>query len=158
MSSLINSVLGALTGGQGAQGDQNGAAGGLSGLAKIAMQNPQLLQVVASMFTAGNKHGGLSGMLQKFEQAGLSNQAQSWVSEGENQAVAPSQIEQVFGHDGIERIAQKAGVSPTETPDLLSQILPALISGLTPAGRAPAQTPNSADDLMGMLGGLLGKR
>lgn len=153
MSSLINSVLGALTGGA-----KDGQSGGLAGIAKIAMQNPQLMQVVAAMFTAGNKHGGLSGMLQKFEQAGLSTQAQSWVSDGENATVAPAQIEQVFGHDGIERIAQKAGVSPAETPDLLSQILPSLINGLTPGGRAPAQTPNSADDLLGMLGGLLGKR
>lgn len=153
MSSLINSVLGALTG-----GTQDGKSGGLSGLAQIAMQNPQLLQVVAAMFTADNKHGGLAGMLKKFESAGLSNQAQSWVSDGDNQPVAPAQIEQVFGHDGIERIAQKAGVSPAQTPDLLSQILPSLINGLTQGGRPPAQAPNSAGDLLGMLGGLLGKR
>lgn len=151
--SLLNSLVGALTGGA-----QGGQAGGLADLARIAAQNPQLLQVAASMFTADNKHGGLAGMLRKFQEAGLGEQAQSWVGSGENQPIAPSQLEAVFGQQGIERIAQKSGVSPAEAPDLLSQVLPMLISNLTAGGQPPAQAPASADALLGMIGGFLGKK
>jgi uncharacterized protein YidB (DUF937 family) len=169
MSSFLNSVIGALggaaqTGGAGQDGGAGGARGGadnpLARIAQIAMANPQLLQVVAAMFTAGNKHGGLQGMLQKFTQAGLGDTAQAWVKGEPDRAVSSREIEQVFGQDGIERIAQKSGTTPAETPDLLSQLLPALINGLTPAGSPPsrAEAPPSADALLGMLGGLLGRR
>lgn len=159
MSSFLNSILGALGG-----ADKDGAPGKsgspLGQIAQIALQNPQLLQVVAAMFTAGNKHGGLQGMLQKFTQAGLGDTAQSWIGEGENRPVTPRQIEEVFGEAGIERIAAKSGTSRAETPDLLSQILPSLINGLSPGGREPprSEAPQSADALIGMLGGLLGRR
>lgn len=155
MSSFLNSIVGALTGG-GAQGGTQG--GGLMQLAQIAMRNPQLMQVVAAMFTADNKHGGLQGMLQKFQQSGYGDAAQSWVSEGDNAQVTGAQIEEVFGTAGIDRIAQKAGVSRAEAPDMLSQILPQLINGLTQGGKPPAHAPQSSDDILGMLGNLLGRR
>lgn len=163
MSSFLNSVIGAL--GAATQGGsktdaQGGEGNPLARIAQIAMANPQLLQVVAAMFTAGNKHGGLQGMLQKFTQAGLGDTAQAWVKGEPDRDVTPREIEQVFGPGGIERIAQKSGTSPAETPDLLAKILPALINGLTPGGTPPsrAEAPQSADALLGMLGGLLGRR
>ena len=110
------------------------------------------------MLSAGNKHGGLAGMLAKFQQAGMGDVAQSWVGSGENKPVAPSQIEQVFGSAGMDRIAAKAGVGRGEAPGLLAQILPVLVDQMTPQGKAPGQAPASADALLGMLGGLLGKR
>lgn len=159
MSSFLNSIIGALGGAE--NDDQPGRGGSpLGQLAQVALRNPQLLQVVAAMFTAGNKHGGLQGMLQKFAQAGLGDTAQSWVGEGENHPVTPRQIEEVFGPAGITRIAEKSGASPAETPDLLSQILPTLINALSPGGRElpRSEAPQSADALIGMLGGLLGRR
>lgn len=152
---LFDDLAKALTGG--AQG-KGGEAGGLAALAQIAMQNPQLLQAAASMLTSANKHGGLAGLLQKFQQAGLGDVAQSWVAPGANRPVQPAQIEQVFGSAGMERLAQKSGTSAAQTSDLLAQVLPLLVDRLTPQGQAPAQAPASADALLGMLGGLLGKR
>ncbi|MBL4918250.1 YidB family protein [Szabonella alba] len=149
--SLLNNLVSALTGG-------SGNAGGMGQIAQIAMQNPQLMQVAASMLSAGNKHGGLAGMLAKFQQAGMGEVAQSWVGSGANQPVAPSQIEQVFGTAGMDRIAAKAGVARDDAPGLLAQILPVLVDQMTPKGAAPQQAPANADALLGMLGGLLGKR
>lgn len=149
--SILNSLIGAL----GSQGDGKENAGGLGRIAQIAMQNPQILAVAASMLTASNKHGGLGGLLAKFQEHGLGDVAQSWVNSGEDKPVAPGQIRDVFGEAGIERIAQKAGTSPSETPDLLAGILPALVNIITPEGHAPAQAdaPKSANDLLAMLGG-----
>ena len=39
----------------------------------------------------------------------------------------------------------------------MSQILPGLIDKLTPHGQAPSGGLGNSTDLMGMLGGLLGK-
>jgi len=149
--SILNALVGAVTRGQAANS-------GMAQIAAIAMKNPQILQVAASMLSADNKHGGLAGLMGKFQAAGLGDVAQSWVSTGENQPVQPQQLTQALGPDAMARIAAKAGVSPTEAPTLLAQILPVLVNQMTPKGTAPAQAPVSADALLGMLGGLLGKR
>lgn len=153
--SVPNSLVGALTG-----GGQAGAAhgGGLAQIAQIAMQHPQLMQVAAGMLSAENKHGGLAGLMGAFRKAGLGDVAQSWVGTGANQPVQPSQIERVFGAVGLQRIAAKANVAPQEASGLLAQLLPVLVDQMTPRGAPPAQAPTNADALLGMLGGLLGKR
>jgi len=149
--SILNSLVGALTGGKG--GDT-----GMAQLAAIAMKNPQLMQVAASMLAADNKHGGLAGLMGKFQAAGLGDVAQSWVGTGENKPVQPQQLTQALGADAMARIASKAGVSAAEAPNLLAQVLPVLVDRMTPKGAPPAQAPANADALLGMLGGLLGKR
>jgi uncharacterized protein YidB (DUF937 family) len=153
--SLLNALPGALTGGGKAGAAQGG---GLAEIAQIAMQNPQLMQVAAGMLSAGNKHGGLAGLMGAFQKAGIGDVAQSWVGTGANQPVQPAQIEQVFGAAGLQRIAAKANVAPQETSGLLAQLLPVLVDQMTPRGAPPAQAPANADALLGMLGGLLGKR
>ncbi|MFN3823642.1 MAG: YidB family protein [Pseudorhodobacter sp.] len=149
--SLLNNLASALTGG-------SASSGGMAQIAQIAMKNPQILKVAASMLAADNKHGGLAGLMAQFQQAGLGDVAQSWVGVGENKPVAPSQIEQAFGQTGLRRIAAKSGVSEAEAPGLLAQILPVLVDQMTPKGAPPEQAPPNADALLGMLGGLLGKR
>jgi uncharacterized protein YidB (DUF937 family) len=149
--SLLNNLASALTGGA-------SSSGGLGEIAQIALKNPQIMQVAASMLAADNKHGGLAGLMGQFQKAGLGDVAQSWVGSGENKPVEASQIEQVFGAKGMERIAAKAGVAPTEAPGLLAQILPVLVDQMTPKGTAPDRAPANADALLGMLGGILGKK
>jgi len=146
--SLLNSLVGALTGG-------SAPSGGLAQIAQIAMKNPALMQAAASMLAADNKHGGLAGLMGQFQKAGLGDVAQSWVGTGANKPVQPAQIEQVFGAAGLQKIAAKANVAPAEASGLLAQILPVLVNQMTPKGAPPAQAPANADALLGMLGGLL---
>ncbi len=56
------------------------------------------------------------------------------------------------------QIASQLGMGNGDAAGALSQILPGLIDQLTPQGQAPAGGLGNADDLMGMLGGLLAKR
>jgi len=144
-----------MTGGQQAQG---GAGGGLGGLIGMVTSNPQLLQAVTGMLGNDGEHGGLGGLVAKFEQAGLGNVVGSWVGNGQNQPVTGDQLTQVLGSGAISNIAAKLGVSPDEAAGQLSSVLPGLISHLTPNGAAPAGGLGNAGDLMGMLGGLLGKK
>jgi len=151
--SILNSLVNALGGGDGGKS----GGGALANIARIAMRNPQLLAVAAGMFTAANKHGGLNGLLDKFRQKGLGDTADSWVGTGPDKEVRGDQIREVFGDEGIARIAEKSGTTPQETPDLLAGVLPGLVNALTQDGRTHPQSeaPKSSDDLLSMLTGLL---
>ena len=151
---LLDSVIGAMTGGQQAQG---GAGGGLGSLIGMVTSNPQLLQAVTGMLGNDGEHGGLGGLISKFEQAGLGNVVGSWIGNGQNQPVTGDQLTQVLGSGAISNIAAKLGVSPDEAAGQLSNILPGLVNHLTPNGQAPAGGLGNAGDVMGMLSGLLHK-
>ena len=152
---LLDSVLGAVMGGQQQAG---GAGGGLGGLISMVASNPQMLQVLTGMLSNDGGQGGLGGIMAKFQQAGLGDAVGSWVGPGENQPVSGDQLTDVLGSDTMAGLAEKLGLSQGDAAGQLSSILPGLIDKLTPGGQAPAGGLGSAGDLMGMLGGLLQKR
>jgi|SRR6266851_474946 len=97
------------------------------------------------------QHGGVAGLVDKFNKAGLGQLASSWVSTGANQPVAPDQLQQVIGSDAVSKIAAKAGISPDAAKAGLAAILPILVDKATPNGQLPA----SGGSLSAGLGGLL---
>lgn len=139
---LLDSVLGAIGGGQQQASDPKS----------------MLIQAAIGMLTksgAGQAGGGLSGLLNAFEGAGLGQIAQSWVGTGQNQAISPDQVQQALGGGQLEQLAQAAGLSSGETASHLSEILPSLVDKMTPNGQVT--TPAGGfGDLAGLLGGLLG--
>ncbi|HXE21599.1 MAG TPA: YidB family protein [Rhodoferax sp.] len=148
---LLDSVIGALSGGQQAQG-------GLGSLVSMAANNPQMLQAVTGLLGNDGEHGGLGGLVSKFEQAGLGNVVGSWIGNGQNQPVTGDQLTQVLGSGAVANVAAKLGVSPDQAAGQLSSILPGLINHLTPNGQAPAGGLGNSGELMSMLGGLLQKQ
>lgn len=155
---LLDSVLGSVMGGQQAQAGSGGGLGGLGsigGLLNMVTSNPQLLQAITSMLSNNGEHGGLGGLVAKFQQAGLGDVVGSWIGSGQNQPVSGEQLTDVLGSDAISGLAQKLGVSPDAAAGQLSNILPGLIDQLTPNGQAPAGGLGDSGDLMGMLGNLL---
>ncbi len=146
---LLDSVLGAVMGGQ--QQQQQG--GGLGGLGSLGA----LLPVVVGMLGNDGQHGGLGGLMEKFNQAGLGDAAKSWVGTGENMPISADQITQVLGSGAIGDIAAKLGLSNSDAAGGLAAALPGIIDKLTPHGQAPSGGLGNSGDLMGMLGGLLNK-
>jgi uncharacterized protein YidB (DUF937 family) len=64
--------------------------------------------------------------------------ARSWISTGPNQPISADQINKVFGGSGVlGQLAAKAGLSPQDLSQKLSQVLPAAIDKLTPGGTIP---------------------
>ena len=103
---LLDTVLGAagaMMGGQQQQPQQ----GGLGGLGSLTA----LLPIVAGMLGNDSQHGGLGGLLEKFNQAGLGDVAKSWVGTGQNAPISGDQLGQVLGSDAIGDIAAKLGMS-----------------------------------------------
>ena len=92
----------------------------------------QVLGLVANPQT-----GGLSGLVDQFNDKGLGGLISSWISTGENQPVSGEQIDQVIGEDKIQEIAQKLGLSATEARSGLASFLPQIIDKLTPNGQLP---------------------
>lgn len=152
---LLESMLGSVMGSQQRAG---APSSGLGSLISMVANNPQLMQAVIAMLSNDSSQGGLGGLIAKFQRAGLGNVVSSWVGSGQNQPVSGEQLTDVLGADTMAELAEKLGTSQGDAAGQLSDILPDLIDRLTPQGQAPAGGLGNADDLMGMLGGLLQKR
>jgi uncharacterized protein YidB (DUF937 family) len=87
--------------------------------------------------SGGGGLGGLGDLLGQLQRAGYGTQADSWVSRGQNQALPPNAIEQIFGRGGLAEIARRAGLSETDTSRGLSQLLPEVVDRVTPDGQVP---------------------
>jgi uncharacterized protein YidB (DUF937 family) len=86
---------------------------------------------------AGGLLGGLSGLLEKFQQSGHGDVAKSWVGSGQNQPISPGQLSSALGPSLIKTLAEKTGMSEQDVTAQLSNILPGFVDKLTPQGRVP---------------------
>ena len=91
--------------------------------------------------------GGIDGLKQKFEQAGLGEVAQSWIGTGSNKSVSPDQVKDALGPQQVEQIANEAGVSTDDAAAGLSKVLPDAVDQVTPSGQVP-----SAGDVRAQFG------
>jgi uncharacterized protein YidB (DUF937 family) len=115
--SLLDQALGALAGGQ---------SGGNSALLQTVMQlvnDPQ--------------NGGLEGLVKSFQQGGLGEIVNSWVSTGQNLPISAEQIQSVLGGSSLSGLAAQLGVSPEQVSGSLADMLPHLIDQMTPNGQVP---------------------
>ncbi|MFD9906228.1 YidB family protein [Streptomyces sp. NPDC059063] len=130
----LGGLLGGLLGGGGQQGAGTSGGGASAGGANIL---GALLGALMSKNGGGNPLGGLLDGLTK---AGLTEQAQSWVGPGENQAVTGEQVRQALPDDALQQAAQDAGVSPDQAADEIAQSLPQVVDKLTPDGQVPTES------------------
>jgi uncharacterized protein YidB (DUF937 family) len=84
-----------------------------------------------------NRQGGIGGLASAFQQHGLGDVVQSWISTGQNKSVSPEQVTQVLGHDQVQQIASEAGVSHEEAKTGIASMLPQIVDRLTPDGQVP---------------------
>lgn len=144
----LGNVLGGMLGGQPQQ--QQAGPGGLNMGMLMA-----LAPVLMGMLSNNGGHGGLGGLLDKFNQAGAGGAASSWVGAGANQPVSADQVTQALGPDVLGNIAAKLGVGQQQAAGGVAQLLPELIDKLTPQGQVPQGGLGSHEDIVGMLGQLL---
>ena len=97
-------------------------------------------ETVAAVNSLIQQHGGVQGIVSHLESQGLGGEAKSWVGSGANQPISAAQVSQVFGGGTIGQLAAKAGLSPQDLSQKLSQALPAAIDKLTPGGVIPSKS------------------
>lgn len=81
---------------------------------------------------------GLRELTERFQQNGMGEAAQSWVSSGPSREITPDELERSIGPDVLEHLQEKTGLSREELLSRLAQDLPRTIDSLTPEGRLPA--------------------
>ena len=144
---LLDQVIGGLVSGGGSAGGSplqnvlmNMLGGGQQGGAAAqstqgqGFNNPGTTGAGAGL---GGLAGGLGGLVAAFQQAGLGQVVQSWISNGPNQQVSPQQLQNVFGQDQVQAMAGQAGMQPHDFLSQLSQHLPNVVNGVTPNGHLP---------------------
>lgn len=121
---LLDSLLGGVLGSN--PGAQINSAGG-------AQQSPLMLMALQIL----QQNGGIQGVLAKFQQAGFADQAQSWISTGQNMPISADALAKVLGHGQLGAIAQNLGVDSGAATGGLAAMLPHVIDQLTPNGSVP---------------------
>ena len=81
--------------------------------------------------------GGIEGLVQKFEKAGLGPTIKSWIGGAKPLPVTAAEITRVLGKDAIAAFAGNSGLSATDVAEQLTVILPETIAQLTPNGNVP---------------------
>jgi uncharacterized protein YidB (DUF937 family) len=116
-------------------------------------QVTDLAQAAMSMLN-DPRIGGISGLMQKFQNGGLGSVIESWIGTGQNRAISGQEIGQVLGQQEVDQISQQAGLPPSEGASVLAQLLPLLVDGLTPQGNVPQQNQlaQRGSDLLKKLG------
>ncbi len=147
LGQILGSVLGGARGGLRAPVDGGAGAGTGGGLgdvlggnrgALLAMLLPLAMQWV-------QRNGGLGAVLQRFRQQGYAPQANSWMSTGPNQPIAPEAVGEVVGMDELSRLSQQLGVSDQEVAQGFAQIMPEMVDHLTPEGEVPPDADQVLD-------------
>jgi uncharacterized protein YidB (DUF937 family) len=128
----------------------DGLLGSLMGSSSTAQQQGQnpMLQMCLQVI---QQNGGLPGIISKFQQAGLGQQAGSWVGTGQNMPISADQLQQVLGSGSIAQIAQQLGLSHGEAGGSLAQCLPQIIDKLTPTGQISADHSDMLAQAMSAL-------
>ena len=75
--------------------------------------------------------------MQSFQQGGLADVVNSWVSTGQNLPVSGQQLASVLGSGPLQDIAAQLGVSPEQASGSLADLLPQIVDQLTPNGQLP---------------------
>lgn len=114
---------------------QGGGLGGLLGGGGLGNMLGGLLGGGAA---GGVLSGGLGDLLRQFQQNAHGDQAESWVANGPNKPVSPSELEQAVGPEKITWLMKETRLSREELLAGLSRELPNVVDKLTPDGRIPS--------------------
>jgi len=84
----------------------------------------------------GSNGFDLGDLVGKFTGSGgdLASKAKSWLGDGSNDSISPTQLQDAIGGDKIEAFASKLGIGKEEASSSLSQILPELIDKSSQGG------------------------
>jgi uncharacterized protein YidB (DUF937 family) len=92
--------------------------------------------VLGEVLGTGNQ-GGLNAIVAKLQQAGLGNQVNSWLGNGQNLPITADQIKQVLGSDVVRQLAAKYNIPVDQISEVLAHQLPIAVDQASPNGKLP---------------------
>ncbi len=133
--SIAGNLMGSILGGQS------------TGLGKLAAEvmSGNHHELSASVSGLLNQVGGVSGLMQKAQAAGLGDVVSSWVSKGPNASISVDQMHNLLGSDVIAQMAAKFGIDPAQAGPVVAAVLPGIVDKLTPDGEVNPDGHTQAD-------------
>jgi uncharacterized protein YidB (DUF937 family) len=138
LADILKGGLGDLSGGA-PKASRTRTSGGLNDLLKGGLGG-----LLAGGAAGSILSGGLNDLLKGFQQNGLGDVADSWVSKGPNKDISAGDLAKSIGVKDIDMIAKQTGLTRDELLSGLSQQLPGLVDQLTPDGRLPTEAEVSS--------------
>ncbi|MDB6139286.1 MAG: hypothetical protein JWO94_2358 [Verrucomicrobiaceae bacterium] len=142
--SIAGNLMGSLLGGQS------------TGLGKLAAEvlsgNHQELS--ASVSGLLNQVGGVAGLMQKAQEAGLGDVVSSWVGKGANASISVDQMNGLLGGDVMAKMAAKFGIDPAQAAPVVAAVLPGIVDKLTPDGEVNPEG-HTEDDVHAAISSLV---
>jgi uncharacterized protein YidB (DUF937 family) len=118
-------------------GGGGGLGGLLGGLAGGGLGGGGLAGGLGGLLAGLGGAGALGGLVDQFRQRGFGDQVNSWVGTGQNQPIAPEQLDQAVGYDTIDQLSRQFQMPRNQLLSELSNELPGAVDHMTPNGQIP---------------------
>ncbi|VAW44531.1 hypothetical protein MNBD_GAMMA03-609 [hydrothermal vent metagenome] len=118
--------------------------------------NPEVLMSALSNLTGGEGGFDVSSLLGKMQGGDLLGMAQSWLGDGDNQAIDANQLMSLFGSDKISAFASQLGMSESEAVGGLSDAIPQIMDNAS-SGGSLLDSVGGLEGAMGLAGKFFGK-
>jgi len=121
----------------------------MSGNAGSGLDLGTLTSALSSLTDGNDDNGGfdIGSILGKMQDGGMTDIAQSWLGDGDNQPMEDSHITEIFGADKISDFASQLGMSESEAIGGLRDAMPQMVDNASSGG--------SLLDSIGGIGGAL---
>ena len=83
--------------------------------------------------------GGLQGVVNQLQQAGMGNHVQAWVNGTEKPQLTPDMLQSALGSQQLQQLAQHYGVDVSQVGGLLAQFLPGAVAAAAQNGQIKTQ-------------------
>jgi uncharacterized protein YidB (DUF937 family) len=110
---------------------------GLFGSSASGTLSSAVSEMLAAQESGQSGGGGLSGLVERFRDAGFGDVVQSWIGTGDNAPIGADALHNVLGADRVNALADKTGLPVDQLLTQLSQHLPGIVDKLTPNGELP---------------------
>ena len=87
---------------------------------------------------------GLTGFLDRFRRAGLSDTVSGWLSGASTNPIGADRVQEALGSQTVNNIVSRTGLSVATAASALGFMIPKLVHALTPGGTIPGRLPAEA--------------
>jgi uncharacterized protein YidB (DUF937 family) len=89
--------------------------------------------------------GGLDGVVQKLNSAGLGSKVNSWLGNGDNAPLTADEVRSALSSDHINQVAAKLGIPADAVPDAIAQHLPNAVDQAAHSGKLASAVAAAAN-------------
>lgn len=106
--------------------------------------------VINMVYSLIDNSGGLNGLLQKLQSAGLAEQVTSWLGNGTNLPIDANQLISALGENTFSNLASKFGAKESDVSSGIASMLPKVVDMLSKDGKVE-DSSFSIDKLVSLL-------